>query len=82
MKPRSTWAIPPFYIYKKATLSYVAKYLDEGKNPDSPGQFVAWLVGKKPIYAYRFSGRRYDIGTFASYREVQCAFGEPEQLWD
>lgn len=72
--PKSDYAVPPFYIYKKDTLPLIQTYISEGNNPDAPGQFVGWLVDKKPVYAYRFSGKRHDIGSLESYQEAQNLF--------
>lgn len=72
--PKSDYAVPPFYIYKKDTLPLIQTYINEGNNPDAPGQFVGWLLDKKPVYAYRFSGKRHDIGSLESYQEAQRFF--------
>lgn len=69
--PRSNNAVPPFYIYTKATVKMIQQFLRANKNTDAPGQFVAWLVDKQPVYAYRFDGKRYDIGSLASYEEAK-----------
>src|SRR5690625_2362410 len=73
-QPKSNLAVPPFYIYQKETLPLIAKYLAEGENPDAPGNFVPWLIKHKDVYAYEFSGKRYDIGTLESYEKVQGMF--------
>lgn len=72
--PKTEYAVPPFYIYKKDTLPLIQSYIDEGNNPDAPGQFVGWLVDKKQVYAYRFDGKRHDIGSLESYQEAQRLF--------
>ncbi|HYH04272.1 MAG TPA: nucleotidyltransferase family protein [Bacillota bacterium] len=72
-KPQEPWsnlAVPPFYIYRRDTLPLIRQYLDEGQNPDAPGNFIPWLLTKKAVYAYKFEGERYDIGTVEGYREV------------
>jgi glucose-1-phosphate thymidylyltransferase len=74
--PRSKLAVPPFYIYQSNTLPLIKQYLDDGNNPDAPGNFVPWLIGKKLVYAYKFEGRRYDIGTLESYELVNKIFGD------
>ncbi len=71
INPKSNLAVPPFYIYKSSTLPLIKKYLDEGNNPDAPGNFVPWLINHKDVYAYKFSGNRYDIGTLESYELAQ-----------
>jgi glucose-1-phosphate thymidylyltransferase len=70
-EPRSHFAVPPFYIYKESTLNLIGQYLNEGNNPDAPGNFIPWLITKEVVYAYRFKGMRYDIGTLKSYIEAQ-----------
>jgi len=68
--PPTHWAVPPFYIYQRETLPLIRQYLEEGNNPDAPGHFVPYLMGKKPVYAYIFEGMRYDIGTPESYHHI------------
>jgi len=68
--PKSNFAVPPFYIYTRATLHLLDEYLNSGENPDAPGNFIPWLLRRRPVYAYEFSGRRYDIGSHESYAEA------------
>ncbi len=65
--PKTDLGVPPFYLYKKDTLSLIGMYLDEGNNPDAPGHFVPWLLSKNDVYAYVFDAVRIDIGTPESY---------------
>jgi glucose-1-phosphate thymidylyltransferase len=75
-QPQSNLAVPPFYIYRRDTLPLIRQYLNEGQNSDAPGNFIPWLLTRKPVYAYKFEGRRYDIGTMESYQEVCRLFEE------
>lgn len=68
--PKSDLGVPPFYLYKKDTLPLIDKYLAEGNNPDAPGHFIPWLIGKKAVYAYVFDAVRIDIGTPESYYDA------------
>ena len=68
--PKSNCAVFASYVYKKETLPLIKQYLDEGNNPDAPGFFPSWLHKIKPVYAYKFKGECYDIGTRESYAEV------------
>lgn len=68
--PKSDLGVPPFYLYKKATLPMIEKYLAEGNNPDAPGHFIPWLIGKTEVYAFAFDATRIDIGTPESYYEA------------
>lgn len=70
-KAKSDLGAFAIYIYKKETLKMIDKYLDEGNNPDAPGNLPAWLYKRQPVYAYEFKGDCYDIGTHEAYEEVQ-----------
>lgn len=76
-EPKSNLAVPPFYIYQKNTLNLFGKYISEGNNPDAPGNFIPWLIKYKDVYAFKFKGTRYDIGTIESYEAVQKLFESP-----
>jgi glucose-1-phosphate thymidylyltransferase len=60
--PTSTLAATAAYLYTREHASLVAQYLDEGNPPDQPGNYVAWLHRRVPVYGYRFGGDWYDIG--------------------
>lgn len=72
--PRSNWACPPFYIYRRCDLKLVARGIEDGCATDAPGSFIAWLCRQTPVHAWQMSGRRFDIGTIASYEEVKRIF--------
>ncbi len=50
------------YLYDREHARLVSTYLDEGNPPDQPGNFVAWLHARVPVYAYRLPGDWFDIG--------------------
>jgi glucose-1-phosphate thymidylyltransferase len=60
--PPSTLAATATYLYCRAHLALVDTYLAEGNAPDQPGNYVAWLHRREPVYAFRFEGGWYDIG--------------------
>lgn len=72
--PQSNIAAFASYIYMKETVPMIKKYLEEGNNPDAPGFFPSWLYKQKDVYAYKFEGECYDIGTPKSYDEVNKIF--------
>lgn len=72
--PKTNLAAFASYIYKKDTVPLIKQYLDEGNNPDAPGFFPSWLYKIKSLYAYKFTGECYDIGTHESYKEVNEIF--------
>lgn len=69
--PKSNIAVFATYIYTKSTLNLIEKYLNDGNKPDAPGYFVEWLYKQKIVYAYKFNGECYDIGTKEAYDMIQ-----------
>jgi glucose-1-phosphate thymidylyltransferase len=61
-QPRSKLAATAAYLYRAQDLELLARYLEEGNPPDAPGNFVAWLHTRAPVYGYRFAGEWHDIG--------------------
>ena len=60
--PPTTLCATATYLYRREDATRIATYLAEGNPPDQPGNFVAWLHTRAPVYAYRFPGEWYDIG--------------------
>jgi len=69
-EPPTTLCATATYLYRRDHAARVAEYLDEGNPPDQPGNFVAWLHTRAPVYAYRFPGEWYDIGDAAQLLEA------------
>jgi glucose-1-phosphate thymidylyltransferase len=68
--PPTTLCATATYLYRREHAALVRVYLAEGNPPDQPGNFVAWLHRREPVYAYRFSGAWYDIGDHAQLLEA------------
>jgi len=60
--PPTTLCATATYLYECDHARLVALYLEEGNPTDQPGNFVAWLHKRAPVYAYSFPGEWYDIG--------------------
>jgi glucose-1-phosphate thymidylyltransferase len=60
--PPTTLCATAMYLYDREHARLIAGYLAEGNPPDQPGNYVAWLHKRAPVYAYRFQGDWYDIG--------------------
>lgn len=73
--PPSDLVCPAFYVYARQAIARVPEYLAAGEPPDAPGNLVAWMHPRLPVYGHVFSDPRYDIGTLDNYREV-CAIYE------
>lgn len=74
--PKSNFACPAIYVYRKETLRLIKNYLNAGMNPDAPGHFIPWLIKQIPVYAYIMTVKMYDIGSLESYNQVRAAFGD------
>ena len=60
--PTSTLVATASYIYHRAHVPFIRRYLDEGNAPDQPGRLVAWLLPRLPVYGFAASGDWRDIG--------------------
>ena len=61
-QPQTTLAATATYVYHRAHVPLIRRYLDEGNVPDQPGRLVAWLVRRVPVYGWRIRGDWRDIG--------------------
>ena len=73
-QPRSHWICPPFYYYTAADARRVPEGIQAGCGTDAPGSFIAWLATQAPVHAMEMPGHRYDIGTLATYQQVQQTY--------
>lgn len=73
--PKSTWAVPPFYIYLKKDLDLVRHSVENGCGKDAPGNLAHYMVDNTVMHAWKMSGGRFDIGSLDSYEEAKRIFG-------
>lgn len=73
--PKSNWAVPPFYIYKKQDLAIVRGSVADGCGKDAPGNLAHYMVEHTAMHAWPMSARRFDIGSLDTYYEAQKLFG-------
>ena len=69
-EPASDLRVPPFYCLTHDDASLISTYLEEGNDPDAPGNLLAWLIHRRDVYASVTEVGTYDIGTQESYRQV------------
>jgi glucose-1-phosphate thymidylyltransferase len=69
-EPRSDLAATAAYLYRAEDLALLGQYLEEGHATDAPGNYVAWLHTRAPVYGYRFSGEWLDIGDHTQLLEA------------
>jgi glucose-1-phosphate thymidylyltransferase len=72
--PPSTLAATAFYIFKPETVQLVLKYLDDGGKPDALGFFISYLINNREVYAWKFDGKWFDIGSLEVYHEADEYF--------
>jgi glucose-1-phosphate thymidylyltransferase len=69
-EPRSNLAATAAYLYRADDVERIPEYLEEGNPPDAPGNLVAWLHTRAPVYGYRFRGEWFDIGDLGQLLEA------------
>jgi glucose-1-phosphate thymidylyltransferase len=60
--PPSTLAATATYIYHRAHVPLISRYLEDEHSPDQPGRLVDWLCRREPVYGWRFDAVWYDVG--------------------
>ena len=73
-EPKSTWAVPPFYIYRKEDLEQIRSAVENGCGYDAPGNLAHYMCERTPMHAYPMPGHRYDLGDTESYNKVKALF--------
>jgi glucose-1-phosphate thymidylyltransferase len=69
-RPATTLCATATYVFARDHVRLVDSYLTAGNPPDQPGNFVAWLQAREPVYAYPFPGDWWDIGDHAQLLEA------------
>ena len=60
--PPSTLAATATYLYHREHVALIERYLADGNPPDQPGNLVAWLHSREPVYAWEGRGGWFDVG--------------------
>ena len=78
-QPKSHWAVPPFYIYKKHDLDLVRHSVENGGGKDAPGNLAHYMVEHTVMHAWPMAGTgenlRFDIGSLDTYKEACEKYG-------
>ena len=78
-EPKSTWAVPPFYIYLRKDLDLVRRSVADGCGKDAPGNLAHYLCDHTTMYAWPMAGTgenlRFDIGSIDTYYEACERYG-------
>lgn len=74
--PKSTWAVPPFYIYLRKDLDLVRHSVENGCGKDAPGNLAHYMVEHTVMHAWPMSAGRFDIGSLDTYYEAVEKYGK------
>ena len=78
--PKSTWAVPPFYIYKKENIDMIMHAIENGCGYDAPGNLAHYMVDNVEMHAWPMAGTgenlRFDIGSLDTYKEACEKYGK------
>ena len=76
LEPKSHWAVPPFYIYRKEDLDLVRHAVEDGCGKDAPGNLAHYMVEHTTMHAWPMSAGRFDIGSLDTYYEAVEKYGK------
>ncbi|HUK45350.1 MAG TPA: nucleotidyltransferase family protein [Gaiellaceae bacterium] len=79
-QPRSDLIATAMYLFSRAHLELLERYLADGNAPDPPGSFFAWLYRREPLYGYRFSEEWLDIGNPGQLLEADNRYRQLQGL--
>ena len=78
-EPKSTWAVPPFYVYLKKDLDLLRHSVENGCGKDAPGNLAHYLCENTTMHAWPMAGTgenlRFDIGSLDTYKEACEKYG-------
>ena len=78
-EPKTTWAVPPFYIYLRKDLDLVRRSVADGCGKDAPGNLAHYLCDHTTMYAWPMAwtgeNLRFDIGSIDTYYEACEKYG-------
>jgi glucose-1-phosphate thymidylyltransferase len=66
--PKTTLAATACYGFPKQHLHYVKEAMQ--RHSDRPGELVKFISEHEPVFAFRFTGHWFDIGTHDEYARV------------
>ena len=72
--PLSTLIAMCVYYFPRPTLTLIEEYRVQSGALDAAGSYIQWLVEKKDVYGFQFSGKWYDIGSIESLNDAQEHF--------
>lgn len=72
--PKTSIAATACYVFKKDALSVLKPYLKAGNSPENAGDFVKYLSAHGGVYAFVFTEKWFDIGSFEELGRARDEF--------
>jgi len=79
-RPESSIVAMCMYYFPKDTLAYFREYIkDLRMDTDRAGDYIKWLMAKRSLYGFKFSGAWWDIGQLDTYHKAQRYFSKEDK---
>lgn len=72
--PKTSLAATALYLFTKEDLQILKDMCTHAKAPDASGEFIRFLVARKPVHAFVFTQEWYDIGSHEQLDEARKLF--------
>lgn len=72
--PKSRWAVPSFYIYRKEDLPLIRDTIAQGCPYDAPDNLAHYLTTHTTLHAWPIPSKCLDIGDVEAYTIVKKRF--------
>lgn len=73
-EPKSALASTACYLFTRDDVKEISNYIGAKNPPDNAGDFIKWLANHRPVYAFVFTEKWYDIGSFESLGKAREEF--------
>ncbi len=73
-EPKSALAATACYIFTKADVKEIGRFIEAGNPPDNAGDFIKWLANHRPVYGFVFTEKWFDIGSFENLGKAREEF--------
>src|SRR3989344_4209540 len=64
--PKTALASTACYLFTRSDVKEITRYIESKNPPDNAGDFIKWLANHKNVYAFIFTEKWFDIGSFES----------------
>lgn len=70
-EPKTNLASAVIYLLPREIVKLIRTFIEQGNDPDKPGNFLQWLYKEHDVYCYISDKKWYDIGNLAGYEEAK-----------